>query len=234
MKHAKEAFPRWFKEVREIHGRYYWYTDDSQSDFNCCIGTDAKYSAVGQRYFHICNIVICYWLRWLRILFRRSLRTWAGHYRWYCCWYDYLSFFSELANVQPPLAALAHPAFLNEDHFTKITSQYMYFKNDRFVMLSIFSVEPLLLSCAGQWVHHWINNKTLNNHVSETDQTFPKESRRPAEDLLEEAKATYHLQLFSGVVHGFATRGDLEVENIRKFLQVFWNSQLWLLCFCRY
>ncbi|KAF9042324.1 Alpha/Beta hydrolase protein [Panaeolus papilionaceus] len=57
--------------------------------------------------------------------------------------------------------------------------------------------KPLLLSCA------------------EVDHTFPAESRRRAEDILAEVKATYHVQLFSGVSHGFATRGDPEVENSR-------------------
>jgi dienelactone hydrolase len=53
--------------------------------------------------------------------------------------------------------------------------------------------------------------------VVETDHTFPKESRRRAEDILEEVKATYYVQLFSGVSHGFGTRGDPEVENSRMF-----------------
>jgi dienelactone hydrolase len=57
--------------------------------------------------------------------------------------------------------------------------------------------KPLLLSCA------------------ETDPYFPKESRRRAEDILEEVKATYHVQIFSGVLHGFATRGDPQVESSR-------------------
>lgn len=52
----------------------------------------------------------------------------------------------------------------------------------------------------------------------ETDSTFPKESRRRAEDILEEIKATYHVQIFSGVSHGFGTRGDPNVENSRMFL----------------
>ena len=52
----------------------------------------------------------------------------------------------------------------------------------------------------------------------ETDQTFPKESRRRAEDILEEVKATYHVQIFSGVTHGFGTRGDPNVENSRMFI----------------
>ena len=51
----------------------------------------------------------------------------------------------------------------------------------------------------------------------ETDKSFPKESRRRAEDILEEIKATYHVQIFSGVAHGFGTRGDPEVENSRVF-----------------
>jgi len=120
---AKEALPKWIKEVREIYG------------------TDAKYSAVG-----------------------------------YCFGGP---FALELATTDDIVAAaFAHPAYLNEDHFKKIT-------------------KPLLLSCA------------------ETDRTFPKESRRRAEDILEEVKATYHLQLFSGVSHGFGTRGDPEVENSR-------------------
>jgi len=120
---AKEAFPKWLKEVREIYG------------------ANAKYSAVG-----------------------------------YCFGGP---FALELATTNDVVAsAFAHPAYLNEDHFRNIT-------------------KPLLLSCA------------------ETDHTFPKESRRRAEDILEEVKATYHVQIFSGVTHGFGTRGDPDVENSR-------------------
>ncbi|KAJ7827988.1 Alpha/Beta hydrolase protein [Mycena leptocephala] len=50
---------------------------------------------------------------------------------------------------------------------------------------------PLLLSCA------------------ETDFTFPTEFRRRAEDILIETTAKYQIQVFSGVEHGFAVRGDL-------------------------
>ncbi|KAI8980621.1 alpha/beta-hydrolase [Trametes punicea] len=51
--------------------------------------------------------------------------------------------------------------------------------------------QPLLMSCA------------------ETDVTFPIESRRRSEDLLVEQKATYYIQVFSSVEHGFALRGDM-------------------------
>jgi dienelactone hydrolase len=53
---------------------------------------------------------------------------------------------------------------------------------------------------------------------AETDHTFPTESRRRAEDILVEKKATYHIQVFSSVVHGFATRGDPTVDHIRAHL----------------
>jgi dienelactone hydrolase family protein len=65
------------------------------------------------------------------------------------------------------------------------------------------------------------SNKAFNNDTVETDHTFPKESRRRAEDILEEVKATYHVQIFSGVAHGFGTRGDPDVENSRMFYKPF-------------
>ncbi|KAK0229341.1 hypothetical protein EDD85DRAFT_912570 [Armillaria nabsnona] len=59
---------------------------------------------------------------------------------------------------------------------------------------------PLLLSCA------------------EIDRTFPLESRRRAEDIPIKIKATYCFQVFSGVKHGFALRGDPNVGDTRKYL----------------
>lgn len=50
---------------------------------------------------------------------------------------------------------------------------------------------PLFLSCA------------------EHDFTFETEARNKALDILKEAKKPYHLQVFSGVEHGFALRCDL-------------------------
>ncbi|KAL4760984.1 uncharacterized protein BDW70DRAFT_150413 [Aspergillus foveolatus] len=52
--------------------------------------------------------------------------------------------------------------------------------------------EPLYLSC------------------SEQDHTFVQESRRTALQILQAGKKTYHLQLFSGVEHGFALRGNMD------------------------
>lgn len=53
-------------------------------------------------------------------------------------------------------------------------------------------LDPLLLSCA------------------EDDGAFGTEARRKAVDVLQREKKKYHLQLFYGVQHGFASRGDLD------------------------
>jgi hypothetical protein len=53
--------------------------------------------------------------------------------------------------------------------------------------------------------------------VSDNDFMFPLASRRRAEDILSAKKASYHTQVFSGVEHGFAVRGNPEVENERAY-----------------
>ncbi|KAL6303980.1 Alpha/Beta hydrolase protein [Sparassis latifolia] len=58
--------------------------------------------------------------------------------------------------------------------------------------------KPLLLSC------------------SEDDYAFPSEKRRRAVDILVENKTTYHVQVFSGVAHGFAMWGNLR-EPVAKW-----------------
>ncbi|EJU04036.1 Pkinase-domain-containing protein [Dacryopinax primogenitus] len=57
--------------------------------------------------------------------------------------------------------------------------------------------KPIFLSCA------------------EVDRAFPPESRHKAEAILAEGKKIYHFQLFSGVSHGFAIKGDMNNENER-------------------
>ncbi|KAJ7908790.1 Alpha/Beta hydrolase protein [Mycena leptocephala] len=52
--------------------------------------------------------------------------------------------------------------------------------------------KPLFLSCA------------------ETDHTFPAPARHRAEELLTAGKRTFYIQLFSGVEHGFALRGNMD------------------------
>lgn len=66
----------------------------------------------------------------------------------------------------------------------------------------IVDAEPLFMSC------------------SEVDHTFDQRSRRRALDILRAEKKTWHLQLFSGVEHGFALRGDPKDPFQRKSMQV--------------
>ena len=47
--------------------------------------------------------------------------------------------------------------------------------------------------------------------LTEDDFTFPVDARRRAEDILVEKKATYFIQVFGSVQHGFALRGDPNV-----------------------
>lgn len=51
--------------------------------------------------------------------------------------------------------------------------------------------------------------------AAESDEIFPAEKRRKTEDLLREGGKVYQVTLFSGVSHGFATRGDVNVKDIR-------------------
>jgi len=61
--------------------------------------------------------------------------------------------------------------------------------------------------------------KPLFLSLPEQDITFPLESRRRAIDILQSKKADYHVQIFSGVVHGFTTRADPRGENDRWAMQ---------------
>ncbi|KAH8816644.1 hypothetical protein F5884DRAFT_662720 [Xylogone sp. PMI_703] len=59
--------------------------------------------------------------------------------------------------------------------------------------------------------HHFFNLKSpLFLSCSEIDHTFDTASRRRAIDILQSEKKTYQVQLFSGVEHGFALRGNMD------------------------
>lgn len=65
----------------------------------------------------------------------------------------------------------------------------------------LYLTGPLFLSC------------------SEIDHTFDTASRRRALEIMQEENKTYQLQLFSGVEHGFALRGNMENHYERKALE---------------
>ena len=86
--------------------------------------------------------------------------------------------------------AFAHPAFLKEHHFENLKREC--FEAHLHIRAALTcSIEPLLLSCSAD------------------DVTFPKENRRRAIDLMDEREHRYQMQLFQGVAHGFALRGDM-------------------------
>lgn len=59
--------------------------------------------------------------------------------------------------------------------------------------------------------HHFRNlQRPLFLSCAETDHTFDTDSRNKAIDILREDKKRYQLQLFCGVEHGFALRGNME------------------------
>ncbi|CZR63622.1 related to dienelactone hydrolase [Phialocephala subalpina] len=84
--------------------------------------------------------------------------------------------------------------------------------------------------------HHFFNlKKPLLLSCSEIDHTFDTKSRRRAIDILQEIKVPYQVQLFQGVEHGFALRGNMDnpyeryvkeqsLEGIIKWFD-FWLSQ---------
>lgn len=63
---------------------------------------------------------------------------------------------------------------------------------------------------------------------AETDSIFPAPKRRESEDILVDIKATYQINLFSGVSHGFAVRGDLSQRQIKWAKeQAFYQAVAW-------
>ncbi|KAK9463360.1 dienelactone hydrolase family-domain-containing protein [Lipomyces oligophaga] len=55
--------------------------------------------------------------------------------------------------------------------------------------------------------------KPLNIQAAETDPIFPVENRIKTEAILTKNKAIYEISVYSGVVHGFAVRGDPKVPQ---------------------
>lgn len=51
--------------------------------------------------------------------------------------------------------------------------------------------------------------------AAENDEIFPPELRHQTEAALAEMKATYQVNLFSGVYHGFAVRGDISIAEVK-------------------
>jgi len=71
----------------------------------------------------------------------------------------------------------------------------------------------------------------LSIAAAETDRIFPPEKRHATEALLQETGVPYQVNLYSGVQHGFAVRGDMTVPiskyaKEQAFLQaVYWFNE---------
>lgn len=68
----------------------------------------------------------------------------------------------------------------------------------------------------------------LSIAAAETDPIFPPEKRHKSEEILKKAGYPYQINLFSGVAHGFAVRGrvDVPVERFAKE-QAFLQAVTW-------
>ncbi|CAM1506155.1 Fc.00g057960.m01.CDS01 [Cosmosporella sp. VM-42] len=55
----------------------------------------------------------------------------------------------------------------------------------------------------------------LSIAAAETDDIFPTEKRHESEEILRKTGQAYQINLFSGVAHGFAVRGDPKLEGER-------------------
>lgn len=155
---------------------------------------------------------------WVKVVIERY-RT--GNTQFVCVGYCFGAPYvcDELAKGTVTAGAFAHPAFLKEHHFKKLKSKKHIYPSLCLVNPAYsceLYAEPLFLSC------------------SEVDHTFDSPSRRRALDILQAEKATYHYQLFSGVEHGFALRGNPDDPYEREFtmcreMLFYWVA---LTCWC--
>ncbi len=68
----------------------------------------------------------------------------------------------------------------------------------------------------------------LSIAAAETDTIFPNDKRHRSEEILKEVGQPYQINLYSGVVHGFAVRGDITKKD-QKFAkeQAFFQAVQW-------
>lgn len=68
----------------------------------------------------------------------------------------------------------------------------------------------------------------LTISAAETDTIFPADKRHRSEEILKEGGYPYQINLYSGVEHGFAVRGDIS-KKIEKYAkeQAFLQAVTW-------
>ena len=136
-------------------------------------------------------------------------------------------FFSPLNAL---VGAIAHPTFLEESHFEKISRTFdppaLFHRDGLTTPPQVPSYYPARVSAdQGFAFHTGTVELTLPPspvRATEVDFSFPLEARRRAEDILVRNKSTYFIQVFSGVAHGFAVRCDLNIPHERASLSRVW------------
>lgn len=68
----------------------------------------------------------------------------------------------------------------------------------------------------------------LSIAAAETDSIFPAEKRHESETILRDTKQPYQINLYSGVEHGFAVRGDVSIK-VQRFAKeaAFFQAVTW-------
>lgn len=66
-------------------------------------------------------------------------------------------------------------------------------------------------------VSHFPDNGTMLGNLTtvEIDTIFTNEKRHESEKILADLKIPYQINLYGGVAHGFALRGDLSVKEVK-------------------
>ncbi|EOD50189.1 putative dienelactone hydrolase family protein [Neofusicoccum parvum UCRNP2] len=68
----------------------------------------------------------------------------------------------------------------------------------------------------------------LSIAAAETDAIFPTPKRRESEDILVDIKATYQINVYSGVTHGYAIRDDISKKHVKFAMeQAFLQAVHW-------
>ncbi|CAD0110206.1 unnamed protein product, partial [Aureobasidium uvarum] len=152
------------------------------------------YEAWKKKHIAFADLAVPKWVKAVREEFGNE------HTRYACVGYCFGAPYvcDELAGNNVAVGAFAHPAFLKEHHFTNLKSKDEEGKSTHIGLTKMLFTEPLFLSC------------------SEIDHTFDISSRRKALDIMQKGKKVFHYQLFSGVEHGFALRGDPEDPYQRR------------------
>lgn len=106
---------------------------------------------------------------------------------------------------------IAHPSLVTPEELKAIT-------------------KPLSIAAAGEFrPRPFVFSTSTAHSPSEVDQIFAVSLRHESESILSKIGVPYSINLYGGVAHGFAVRGDLTVPNI-KFAkeQAFSQAVAWL------